>query len=99
MMKLEFNWYTELNKAIKTEPSEEIYLDLEERAHHWVTCACGELCKTIPRNLDGKPEDSYLFHTGVYFSKCILNKNWPKALILLNNIEIRTAELLKELKL
>ena len=97
-METEFNWYTELDKAIKKEPSEETYMYLKICADDWVTCGCGQLCKALPRNLDGKPKDRKLSTFGIYFANCIYFKNWHKALKILNKIEARTSQLLKEIK-
>ena len=96
-METEFNWYTELDKAIKQEPSEATYLDLKRRAYEWVTCACGQLCKALPRNCSGEPYDLKLTLSGIYFTKCIISKKWHKSLKVLNQIEARTAELLQEI--
>ena len=96
-MNTEFNWYTELNKATKSEPSEETYLYLIKRAGSWVTCACGELCKALPRKPNGQPKDHKLFKAGCLFAVCIDDKNWRKALVVLNKIEARTSQLLKEI--
>ena len=92
----EFNWYMELDKAIKKEPSEDTYLDLRNRSSSWVTCACGQLCNVLPRNLDSAPVDRQLSDLGLDFADWIYYKNWHKALKILNKIESRTSQLLNE---
>ena len=98
MSETEFNWYTELNKAIEKEPSIGTLIDLRKRADDWVTCGCGQLCKALPRNLDGKPKDRKLSTFGIYFANYIHTKNWINALKILNKIEARTSQLLNEQK-
>ena len=93
----EFNWYTELNKAIEAEPSDERCKDLKNRASSWVTCACGQLCKALPRDGGGMPDDMRLAKFGICFTDCIYNKNWPDARIVLDKIEARSTELLQEI--
>ena len=100
MMKLKFNWFTELDKAINTEPTDDKFFDLERRAFSWVTCACGQLCKKLPRRKGtrGAPEDPDLYANGTTFSQAILGKHWVYAKIVLERIEKRTIKLLNELK-
>lgn len=95
-MQPEFNWYTELSKATKSEPSREKYVYLNERAFDWVTGACGQLCKALPRDLNGRPEDRQLLFWDSAFADCILTKKWLNALVFLDIIEARTAQLLRE---
>lgn len=97
-MSEEFNWYIELDKAIKSEPSEELYLSLRHRSSNWVTCACGQLCKYIPLRKAGGPLDLQLYHLGYQFAVDIKERYWTQALEILNLIEARTAQLLNELK-
>jgi hypothetical protein len=73
----------------------------------WVTCACGQACKTLPRDKDGKPKDDELYNLGVNFMDMIEAaernyyysnkfKNYIElALDTLFQIEKRTCELLK----
>ncbi|QMV49820.1 MAG: hypothetical protein [Cryophage ML09] len=96
MNKPKFNWYMELDKTIKAEPNHDKYEDLSKRANEWVTCACGQLCKALPRDMQGKPEDLKLFSMGLDFSHSIFAKHWYQALETLNKIESRTSQLLNE---
>ncbi|QMV49831.1 MAG: hypothetical protein [Cryophage ML09] len=99
MSNTEFNWFTELDNAIKAEPTDDKFFDLERRASSWVTCACGELCKALPKGRNGQPENSYLYASGAEFTDAVHNKDWFYATIILERIEKKTIELLKELKL
>ena len=95
-MEAEFNWFTELDRAIKAEPSDERWKYLSDMAISWVTCACGQLCKKLPRR-ENAPEDPYLYANGAEFSDAVQNKNWFYAKIILERIEKKTIQLLKEL--
>lgn len=97
MMKLKFNWYTELDKAIKIEPYFIMYKYLFDLAKNWETCACGQSCKALPKDILDRPVDKELLEYGNVFSFCIKNRQWKYALITLNRIEARTAKLLKEI--
>jgi len=98
-MENEFNWFTELDKAIKAEPTDEKWKYLSDMAFSWVTCACGELCKDLPKGRNGQPEDSYLYANGAEFSDAVDNKDWLYAKLILERIEKRTIELLNEVSL
>ena len=98
MIEPEFNWFMELDKAIKAEPSFTRCKYLSDRAKSWVTCACGELCKKLPRRR-GSPEDPFLYNYGTEFNYAIKQRDWNYAKLVLEQIEKRTIELLKELKL
>ena len=95
MSNTEFNWFTELDNAIKAEPTDERCKYLSDMAGSWVTCPCGELCKALPRDICGRPEDWKLVEFGYGLANSIRNKNWTWALVILNLIEKRTIELLK----
>ena len=95
-MNKEFNWFTELDRAIKAEPTDERYQYLYVMAGRWVTCACGELCKALPKGRNGQPEDPYLYANGAEFTDAVDNKDWNYAKIILERIEKRTIKLLNE---
>ena len=92
----EFNWYTELNKAIKVVPSKEKVSYLIDMACAWETGAGWKLCKSIQKDNLGRPIDNELLEYGLWFSKSIIWRKWVDAKIALNLIEERTAELLNE---
>ena len=96
-MENEFNWYTELDKAIKDEPDQDKYIELNKRASQWVTCACGQLCQNLPRDMHGEPEDEDLQYLGADFNVEIDQRNWKEAKAILDDIEARTNYLLNQL--
>ncbi len=64
----DFDWFDFLAQEI-----EEISLDklteAEFKAGEWVACACGQLCKDLPRFNDKSPRDNELANLGVAFSR------------------------------
>ena len=95
-METEFNWYTELDKAIKVAPSIEKVSDLIDMACAWETGAGWKLYKSIQSDNLGRPIDNELLEYGLWFSKSIICSKWGDAKIALNLIEERTTELLNE---
>ncbi len=92
----QFNWLTFLKAAIKKEPSEAQWKMVWEKSKQWPTCACGQLCREVPRNVLGSPEDRTLHELGLNFGEDVYWRNWPVALETFNKIEKRTAELLNK---
>lgn len=90
-----FNWNEFLNKE---NISEEEWIEAEELAENWVTCACGNQCDVIPRDYFGEPKDWELFELGHNFAKVIESKNISSAKEILKGIEERSAYLINELK-
>lgn len=90
-----FDWFEELSKK---EISDEKWEILNLLASDWVTCACGNQCHIIPRRPDGQPLDEELSALGgVYgFYGAITIKDANTALDFLNQIEKRSATLIKE---
>jgi len=92
------------NRCYDAEQCEEIM----DAAEDWVTCACGNLCKDIPRDEDGAPIDKKLWNLGCDFSVAICNLasdgvrnksiEAARARQILQDIETRAAELLNERK-
>lgn len=78
----------------------------------WVTCACGNQCEIIPRSKDGVPGDFKLRSLGVNFmGQILMMKQWyaeknegifeefrSRAIEILHEIELRSAELIKEIQ-
>lgn len=91
------NWITELEECIRDYP---VTLDkackLSAAASHWPTCACGQLCKNLPREVDGAPLDARLRRLGFLFMDAVESEIWKDALDVFHQIEARTAELLKQ---
>lgn len=72
------------------------HITLLDLASNWPTCACGQLCKNLPKNRDGGPADIILALNGVEFYKHVSKMNWNDALHTFYKIEERTMELLEE---
>lgn len=91
----EFNWLTTLEELVNgREASDAEYLALREKACHWTTCACGDLCSVLPRHFSGQPMDHLLTIYGLSFYDAVLGRDWRSALAILHRIERRTCKLL-----
>lgn len=96
--KKKFNWLTRLNRLARAKTRRFKPRDFEklvEMANGWPTCACGELCQSLPRLSQGEPEDSDLSVFGVKFYGRVLNCDWSGALATFRKIERRSAKLLR----
>lgn len=94
-VKASFNWV----KALKAKNiSDGDWIEMNSRAGEWVTCACGNQCNIIPRTVWGVPYDSTLERLGLEFFHTIQEKNSTAALSVLEQIEIRSAQLIEEIK-
>lgn len=92
-----FNWLTWLEDACAHEPSMDDAEEASHRAQEWPTCACGQLCKDIPRSPVNKcPEDFRLQMLGLRFSGQVDECRWRPALKTFREIEARTLELLTD---
>jgi len=97
-----FDWFDVLERLDKGDTiSDDQYRTLEYRAGRWPTCACGQLCKALPKRESEisdaykcAPKDGELFRRGVSFSDYVSAKKWGKALETFNKIEARSAKLL-----
>lgn len=61
-----FNWFHFLEKPSKEIKSKDMGI-ATTKACSWITCACGQLCKALPRNEEGEPKDSKLYNLGIKF--------------------------------
>ncbi len=92
-----FDWLIELEalssgiKKADREDADELY----EKASHWPTCACGQLCTLLDKQADGEPRDRMLKELGLKFMTDIREEKWCVALKTFKSIERRTARLLK----
>lgn len=95
-----FDWNAALNAAIEKEPTRQKRFELEEKASSWVTCACGNTCAIIPRSrykyTNDAPVDVELLELGLWFNTSVVNQNWNKAKVILQQIELRADVLIKE---
>lgn len=68
-------------------------------ARSWVTCACGNQCRIIPREADepylGTPKDKPLRDLGVEFNDHVSSADWLLAIGTLALIERRSAILIE----
>jgi hypothetical protein len=101
----EFDWFAFLNQDIES-VSEDYFDEANSLADNWVTCACGQLCKVLPRGSGNHPMDEELYNLGMDFAYEIdnlrdsrVNKDKLKALETLNKIEARTTLLLEQMKI
>lgn len=89
-----FDW----NKALNSKINTQIYWGkLFKKANRWVTCACGNQCHIIPRSI-GIPVDTKLRTLGNIFTHHINNNYKIGAKITLEQIEKRSAILIKRIK-
>lgn len=65
-----FNWFNFLQQDTYTVDELKCATDL---ANQWVTCACGELCSALPRQLSGAPVDDDLNELGSEFAGHIID--------------------------
>lgn len=93
-----FNWLDALEAAVKQEPTNDQYEDLFERSNEWPLCAVGQLCKALPRTMNGSPKDEALYMLGQDFTRYIGNGSWSQALATFHTIEARTSLLLAQMK-
>lgn len=93
-----FDWLVTLQELVNGRPiTEEQHDILRYRAGMWPTCACGQLCRSLPRvEPDGRPVDRMLFVYGRSFYEAVKVMNWNEALVLFKWIETRTDYLLNE---
>jgi hypothetical protein len=102
---VDFDWFAFLNQDIES-VSEDYFDEAKSLADNWVTCACGQLCKVLPRGNRNSPADDKLYDLGMDFARDInnlkdtrQNKDRLKALETLNKIEARTTLLLEQMKI
>lgn len=108
-----FSWFDFLRQDFALTGGLEEHLSKASRlAYGWVTCACGHLCRALPRDDDSMPLDSELQKYGSDFSSVIslLEEAYPtgdakrlnylrdRALGTLHEIEARTTLLLARLR-
>lgn len=91
-----FDWNIALDKAIAGKLTSAEIVELKSKANKWVTCACGNLCSIIPRQIidgykmKGEPIDHELSGLGYYFNAHITNQYWELAKETLQKIESRS---------
>ena len=88
-----WDWYAFLASDEKTKVKHAVRA--RDKSGSWVTCACGQLCSSLPRSNVSGPVDSTLNRLGVMFFEDIENECWKLAKHTLDKIEERTSYLLK----
>lgn len=86
------DWNAILDDAIKGKKVDENMM--HARAGEWTTCACGNLCDVLERDLDGEPMDKELSRLGMDFYNNIEDKEYKKAKKTLALIEKHSAKLI-----
>ena len=92
----EFDWLVFLQHAVDSHGAvnDTDYMRACQMAAEWPTCACGQLCKDLPRNERFQPHDTDLSHLGGHFYAHVGARRWREALDTFKLIEERTAYLL-----
>lgn len=93
----EFDWYKALRKATKGQLDHFEINDLKKLASNWITCACGNLCAAIPRNIQGEPIDDDLQILGSAFYNKVNAELWDDAIEVLHEIEARSIQIMSEM--
>jgi hypothetical protein len=91
-----FNWNDFLQRAVENKISEDEQEHAEELAGDWVTCACGNQCSILDRDVDGEPADRLLYELGLQFDTDIRYRKYDTAIETLKKIEIRSTTLIQE---
>lgn len=91
-----FNWFYVLNKLKRGAIVQHDYLTrLGNMSDNWPTCACGQLCQSLPRTMSGNPSDRDLTNEGGNFCGFVAQQEWIAAEETMKSIEQRTAYLLQ----
>jgi hypothetical protein len=92
-----FDWLVTLTELKEgKEFNTDQYIELCHLAQSWPTCACGQLCRLLPRRADGCPQDTTLRDLGCRFYELVKNRKWCVALEIFKHIECRSTQLLRE---
>lgn len=92
-----FDWNAFLLAALTTPPTDQQWEEAGKRAEQWTTCACGNQCAILERDMDGCPTDDMLAHIGGRsgFYGAIERKDAPLALHYLCLIELHASYLIE----
>jgi hypothetical protein len=101
----DFDWFAFLKQDMES-VDVDYFNKANSLADNWVTCACGQLCKVLPKGNGNSPVDNELYDLGMDFAHEIDNLRYTrqnedrlKALETLNKIEARTTLLLEQMKI
>jgi hypothetical protein len=93
-----FDWYDVLDRLIAGEkPTAEDRAAIQQRAGPWTTCACGQMCKILPRDSSKSPIDEQLRTLGGEFASMMNAGRYHDARKTLDKIEKRTTKLLTDM--
>lgn len=93
-----FDWYDVLDRLIAGEkPTESDRAAIQQRAGPWTTCACGQMCKLIPRDSAKTPLDQTLKNLGGSFAQLMAAGKYREARNVLDQIERRTSKILQDM--
>lgn len=93
-----FDWNGFLDRAIAEAVSQTEIRKTKELSLEWVTCACGNQCADIPRDVDGVPLDKWSRILGAQFADDVCEGEWHAAQLTLAQIEARSHELLEQMR-
>lgn len=99
--KTPFDWNKFLERAIKKEITLPEYEEACRLSGSWVTCAVGNQCAIIPRqygNQPPAPKDIDLRRLGADFHCHIVAKEFETAITCLHRIEIRSAQIINQIR-
>jgi hypothetical protein len=94
--KQKWDWFKVLRRAIEHAPDTELQGRMKDKASDWPTCACGQLCKRLPRHANKEPKDSALGYLGMDFFGAVCRGYYHEAMSLMKSIEARTTKLLNK---
>lgn len=100
----DFDWFAFLGQPCRNMSKEDLE-DAHDLASDWPTCACGQLCRALPRSIAGEPYDDQFHRLGMDFLSEIINMKLmdsecdkescrKNAIAIFKRIEERTIELL-----
>lgn len=93
-----FDWFDVLDRLIAGEkPSDTDRAEIHARGGPWTSCACGQMCKILPRDSSKCPKDEILKGLGADFARMMSAGDYKSARAILDKIEKRSTELLREM--
>jgi hypothetical protein len=90
----DFNWFLFFEQSAE-EISLEVLTEAEKLASNWVSCACGQLCKALPRgtsNSFSEPKDAELSKLGYKFHNAIESARYCKKIKKSDSLGLRLAD-------
>lgn len=96
-----FNWHKFIELGILDQLTQEQKEKGIMLAKSWVTCACGNQCKLIPREefIKGRPDDDILYSLGNLFAILVKIERYESAKFIIKKIEKRSSQIINEINL